>query len=189
MRTANSDMTMRALCVFGGIVAAATTASAAPPVVSAGADQNIEAPSVVLLTGSATDDGPSNSLTYSWSAEPAGVTFTAPNAASSEARIPAAGTYTLTLTVTDGAESGSDALVVTANPAVYPVADDDTQVDNGWLRVAAADVGMNQALLDQAAAYAASAPSGPGAGMIVRHGRLVHAWGDIDLRYDVKSTT
>ncbi len=30
----------------------------------------------------------------------------APNAASTEARIPAAGTYTLTLTVTDGVESG-----------------------------------------------------------------------------------
>src|SRR5690606_14104516 len=27
------------------------------------------------------------------------------------------------------------------------------------------------------------------AGMIVRHGRLVHSWGDIDRRFDMKSTT
>lgn len=205
MRTANSNPTPSAadsgrqtflsvttlslaLGVFSGVVGG--TASAAAPVVSAGADRNIEAPSVVPLTGSATDDGPQASLAYTWSAEPAGVTFTSPDAASTEARIPAAGTYTLTLTVSDGVESGSDALVVTADPAVYPVADnDDTQPDRGWLRVAAADVGMNPALLDQAAAYASSAPSGAGAGMIVRHGRLVHSWGDIDLRYDLKSTT
>ena len=201
MRTAISDPTicaatpshttlpLAALMLALGVIFGASIANAAPPVVSAGDDRSIEAPAVVVLAGSATDDGPAESLVYSWSAEPAGVTFTTPNAASTEARIPAAGAYTVTLTVSDGAESGSDALVVTAEPAVYPSADDDTQPDNGWVRAAAADVGMNQALLDQAAAYASSAPSGAGAGMIVRRGRLVHSWGDIDLRYDLKSTT
>src|SRR5262249_36184582 len=28
-----------------------------------------------------------------------------------------------------------------------------------------------------------------GSGMIVRHGRIVHTWGDINTRYDLKSTT
>ena len=76
-----------------------------------------------------------------------------------------------------------------AESDVYPALDDDTQVDRGWMRVAPAEVGMDQALLDAAAAYASSAPSGAGAGMVVRHGQLVHSWGDIDLRYELKSTT
>lgn len=201
MRTASSgeqipasgfDLEMRSsaaamLLALGVLVG--TDASAAPPAVSAGEDRSIEAPSVVVLAGSATDDGPADALTYSWSAESPDVTFTAPSSASTEARISAPGTYTLTLTVSDGAESGSNSLVITASPAVYPAPDDDTQPDRGWLRVSAADVGMDQALLDQAAAYASSAPSGAGAGMIVRHGRLVHSWGDMDLRFDLKSTT
>jgi CubicO group peptidase (beta-lactamase class C family) len=107
----------------------------------------------------------------------------------------------LTLSVSDGSATGTDAVTITVNPeaqppteaAVYPGSDlsNDT-ADHGWARVnAAAEVGMDQALLDQAATYAqTSGAAKPGsAGMIVRHGRLVQSWGDIDARFDMKSTT
>jgi CubicO group peptidase (beta-lactamase class C family) len=165
------------------------TANAAP-VVSAGADQSIELPtSTATVTGSATDDGlPANStLTYAWTAAPAGVTFANAAAASTGATFAAAGTYTLTLTVSDSALSGTDALTVTVNPTVYPAADlDETNADHGWTRVAPADVGMNLTLLQQAQQYAETAG---GSGLISRRGRLVHSWGDIDERFRSQSTT
>lgn len=188
LRTAPSAVAIL-VGVVGGSGGIASIASAAAPVVSVEGDRTVELPFSATLSGTVTDDGPIEALVYSWSSVPEGVTFTTPAAASTDAHFPAAGSYTLTLTVSDGAESSSDTLTVTANPAVYPVLDDDTQLDRGWLRVAPAEVGMDQALLDQAAAYASSALSGPGSGMIVRRGRLVHSWGDIDLRYELKSTT
>lgn len=51
---------------------------------------------------------------------------------------------------------------------------------------------MDQALLEQAATYAqtSGATKPNSSGMIVRHGRLVYSWGEIDnQRYDMKSTT
>jgi CubicO group peptidase (beta-lactamase class C family) len=60
---------------------------------------------------------------------------------------------------------------------------------------------MTQAGLDTAAAFAQDIPAGninpdpnvprpdPGNGMIVRHGQLVHFWGDIDERLEMKSVT
>jgi CubicO group peptidase (beta-lactamase class C family) len=51
---------------------------------------------------------------------------------------------------------------------------------------------MDQALLDQATAYATTSGTvvaGANAGMVVRHGRIVQSWGDIDRRFDLKSTT
>jgi CubicO group peptidase (beta-lactamase class C family) len=161
------------------------------PVVSAGADQAIELPtSTATVTGSATDDGlPANStLTYAWTATPAGVAFANAAAASTTATFAAAGTYTLTLTASDSALSGTDALTVTVNPAVYPAADlDETNADHGWTRVAPADVGMDLTLLQQAENYAVT--NAGGAGLISRRGRLVHRWGDIDTRYRSQSTT
>jgi CubicO group peptidase (beta-lactamase class C family) len=115
------------------------------------------------------------------------VTFGTASAAATSVTFPEPGTYQLTLTVNDGSASGTDVVQVMVSPAVYPAADTDEAVaDHGWQRVAAADVGMNQAMLDQATAYALT---GGGSGMIVRHGRLVHSWGDLDVRYDLKSTT
>jgi CubicO group peptidase (beta-lactamase class C family) len=165
-------------------------AANAAPVVQAGADQTIELPATAALQGSATDDGAASALTYSWAANPAtGVTFDNAAAAATTAHFTTAGAYTLTLTVNDGTQDGTDSLAVTVNAAVYPAADDDATDDHGWTRVAAADVGMTQSLLDQAATYAQSSPVGPGSGIVVRHGRIVHSWGDIDTRYDLKSTT
>jgi CubicO group peptidase (beta-lactamase class C family) len=126
-------------------------------------------------------------LTYAWTG-PAGVTFSAANAAATSATFPAAGSYTLTLTVSDGTANATDTVAVTVSPAVYPASDTtNDQPDHGWTRVAAAaDVGMNEGPLVEAETYALT---GGGSGMIVRRGRLVRAWGDIDRRYDVKSTT
>lgn len=167
----------------------------AAPTVQAGSDQTIELPTAsAQLTGSATDDA-SQTLTYSWTATsgPSGVTFGTANAAATSVTFPSAGTYVLTLSVSDGSLSGTDTVSVTVNAATFPASDTtNASADHGWTRVAAAtDVGMTQAGLDQAASYAQTAGSTkPGsAGMIVRRGRLVHSWGDIDERFDMKSTT
>lgn len=170
------------------------------PTVEAGDAQTIEWPTAtVQLSGSATDDA-SQTLTYEWTATsgPSGVTFGTANAAETSVTFPSEGTYVLTLSVNDGSATGTDTVTVTVNPepveaAVYPASDvsDDT-VDHGWARVAAADVGMDQALLDQAVSYAQTSGTvnaTDNAGMIVRGGRMVAFWGDIDKRYDMKSTT
>jgi CubicO group peptidase (beta-lactamase class C family) len=168
----------------------------AAPTVQAGTDQTIELPTAsAQLTGSATDDT-AQTLTYTWTATsgPSGVTFGTASAAATSVTFPSAGAYVLTLSVSDGSLSATDTVSVTVNAATYPASDttNDT-ADHGWTRVAAAaDVGMTQSLLDQAANYAqTSGRSNPAdnAGMIVRRGRIVASWGDIDKRYDMKSTT
>jgi len=55
-----------------------------------------------------------------------------------------------------------------------------------WAPALPREVGMDPALLARAHDYALT---GGGAGMIIRHGRLVLAWGDPKARYDLKSTT
>jgi CubicO group peptidase (beta-lactamase class C family) len=167
----------------------------AAPTVQAGTDQTIEWPTAnAQLTGNATDDA-AQTLTYAWTATsgPSGVTFGTANAAATSVTFPAAGTYVLTLSVSDGSLSATDTVSVTVSPATYPAGDltNDT-ADHGWTRVTAAtDVGMNQALLDVAATYAQTGgdATAGSAGMIVRKGRLVHSWGNIDQRFDLKSTT
>lgn len=169
----------------------------AAPTVQAGTDQTIELPTATAqLSGSATDDSSTSTLAYTWSATsgPSGVTFGTANAAATSVTFPSAGAYVLTLSVSDGSLTGTDTVSVTVNAATYPASDlsNDT-TDHGWTRVAAAaDVGMSQTLLDQAANYAQTSGAvntTDNAGMIVRHGRLVASWGDIDKRYDMKSTT
>ncbi|MDY6949097.1 MAG: serine hydrolase [Pseudomonadota bacterium] len=168
------------------------------PTVQAGTDQTIELPvNSANLSGSATDDSSTSTLTYTWSATsgPSGVTFGTANAAATTVTFPSAGNYVLTLTVSDGSANGTDTVAVTVNAPMYPESDAaNTDIDNhGWVRVAAAaDVGMDQALLEQAATYASTSGTvnaSDNAGMIVRHGRIVHSWGSIDKRYDLKSTT
>src|SRR5262249_12463302 len=183
----------------GGNDPPAPPATNAPPTVNAGDDTTATLPNAtVALSGSATDDGPASSLTYAWSADPATVTFSAPSAAATNATFAAAGSYTLRLTVNDGSQSVSDTLVVTVSDTpptgadVFPTADTDQDDLHGWTKVAnAAEVGMTQGGLDDATAYATTVPTGvePGAGMIVRHGKLVHSWGDIDQKRGVKSVT
>jgi CubicO group peptidase (beta-lactamase class C family) len=178
-------------------------ATNAPPTVNAGADATATLPNAtVSLTGSATDDGPATSLVYTWtSSNAAATTFSAPGAAATNATFNAAGSYTLTLSVSDGTLSSSDTLVVTVAAAppppageVWPAADDDTDLTfHGWAKVDATAVGMTQQGLNDAAMIAQTVPAGPqadaGSGMIVRHGQLVHFWGDIDKRKEVKSVT
>jgi len=94
-------------------VSAANTA----PVVNAGADQAISIWDTASLAGSAADDGlPSPSvLTYSWSvvSGPGTVSFGSGTSANTTATFSVPGIYTLRLTVSDGALSGSDDMVVT----------------------------------------------------------------------------
>jgi CubicO group peptidase (beta-lactamase class C family) len=141
--------------------------------------------STVALTGSGTDDNlPSGStLTYKWTAPAnSGITFTSDVAASTTANVTTAGTYTITLTVSDGSLSSSDTAQVVVSPVVYPT--------TAWTTAAPADVAMDAAPLDQAAAYALT---GGGAGMIIRHGRLVKSWPDdataLNARYQLKSAS
>jgi N-acetylneuraminic acid mutarotase len=94
-----------------------------PPVVNAGPDTAITLPTnSVALTGSASDDGnpnPPGALTYAWStvSGPGSVTFSAPNALSTNATFSTAGSYTLRLTVSDSALTTTDDVVVTVNPS------------------------------------------------------------------------
>jgi len=62
--------------------------------------------------------------------------------------------------------------------AIWPMPD--------WQRATSADVGMDEARLQQARDYALT---GGGSGHITRHGKRVMAWGDPKRRYDLKSTT
>jgi CubicO group peptidase (beta-lactamase class C family) len=186
----------------------APPAQNARPTVNAGSDATATLPSAtVALTGSATDDGPAASLTYQWSSAPdTGVTFSAATAAASNVTFTTAGTYTLTLTVNDGTQAGTDTLTVTVNAAPAPAqvwpANDTNETDpfRGWAKVDAAAVGMVQQGLNDAADFAQNVPATvrkdpasttteTGNGMIVRHGQLVHFWGDIDERLEVKSVT
>jgi CubicO group peptidase (beta-lactamase class C family) len=170
-----------------------------PPVASAGADMSTALPNAtVSLSGSATDDGPSTSLTYEWTSSNAAATsFSAASSAATDATFTAAGTYTLTLTVSDGTLTDTDDLTVTVADApppaadIFPADDDNSDALHGWAKVDAATVGMTQAGLDAAATVAQTVPAGvdPGSGMIVRHGQLVHSWGDIDARKEMKSVT
>jgi N-acetylneuraminic acid mutarotase/fibronectin type 3 domain-containing protein len=100
------------------------TAGNLPPVVDAGPDQAITWPAAAALAGSATDDGQPAppSLSYAWSlvTGPGTVAFGAPTAASTSATFSVAGTYTLRLTVDDGAVTGTDTVEVSANNAAPP---------------------------------------------------------------------
>ena len=92
----------------------------AMPTVNVGSDVNVPWPNAaVQLIGSVTDDGlPSNTLTYTWTAGPAGAQFDSAVAKDTTARFAAPGTYVLTLTVDDGALQAADSLTVTiAKPA------------------------------------------------------------------------
>jgi CubicO group peptidase (beta-lactamase class C family) len=162
------------------------------PTANAGADQTVEMPSAAALSGTGTDPE-SATLTFAWSG-PSGVTFSSASTAATNATFSAAGSYELTLSVSDGTNTATDTVLVTVNAAVYPAADnDETLDDRGWARFTTpADAGMDAGLLAQAEAHAqtgAVGPDGPGFGMIVRRGRIVHSWGDIDVRVDIKSVT
>ena len=83
------------------------------PIVNAGADKTLASPGITTLTGTASDDGspvPPGRLTTTWSlaSGPAAVTFSAPNALSTNATFSGAGTYTIRLSAFDGEATSSD---------------------------------------------------------------------------------
>ena len=159
------------------------------PVVSAGPDQSVEFPRSATLQGTASDDGVPTPLTLTWSrlSGPGDVTFTSAATAGSAATFSVAGTYELQLSASDGELTSSDTVLVTVSSATFPAPDVvATDPDHGWDRVDPSEVDMDGAPLAQAQAYAEQAG---GAGLISRYGRIVHSWGNIDQRYDLKSTT
>lgn len=169
-----------------------------PPVVSAGVDYAIQLPTASIPLSGVASDPDGDKLTYQWSTTDAGVTIARPAFASTTATFTAAGTYTLTLTVNDGVVGASDSLTVVvheegASVAFYPAPDlDESLPDRGWARITPAEAGMDAARLTQAQTYATTGPGGvalDGSGMIVKGGRLVHSWGDIDLRFPSQSAT
>ena len=159
------------------------------PLADAGPDQATELPFGVALQGAAVDDGAPQPLAAEWSVEsgPGAVAFADAGQLKTAATFTAAGHYTLRLTVSDSELTSADVMSVTVAPAVYPAPDvTDADPDRGWLRVPPAAVDMDTAALDPAVQYAVAAG---GAGLIVRKGRLVRSWGNIDQRFDLKSTT
>ena len=101
------------------------------PVVNPGSAPAIALSDPANLNGSATDDGfpnPPGALTYNWTAVsgPGAVTFADANAANTTATFSSAGIYTLRLTVSDSALSGSADLVATVGgPLPSPWLDQD----------------------------------------------------------------
>lgn len=163
------------------------------PTVTVGEDQTIQLPANSASVSGTASDPEGAALTYAWTSSPAdGVTFSAPTAASTTVTFTSEGAYTLTLTANDGQATASDSLVVTVQPAAsaevfWPAPDTDESIaDRGWTRVTPAEAGMDQARLDQASTYALTAG---GAGMVVKGGRLVHSWGEIDTKYPSQSAT
>src|SRR5690606_21832955 len=92
------------------------------------------------------------------------------------------GTYTVTLSVSDGTNTATDTATVSV-PAAYPT--------TAWTEVTPSQVGLNAAKLDEARDYALQLnPDGEGGGdgMVIRYGKLAYKWGD-GTRYEVKSAT
>lgn len=89
-----------------------------PPAVSAGGDQTVLEPAEnIPLSGTASDpDGDALSVTWSQRGGPEGVTFSDKTALQTNASFPEVGVYTLTLSVSDGAQSVSDDVSVTVEP-------------------------------------------------------------------------
>src|SRR5438132_9481675 len=120
-----------ALCLFFGLSAATFGQGNQPPTVNAGPAQAIALSDAANLNGSATDDGfpnPPGALTYSWTvvSGPGTVTFANANAASTTATFSSAGSYTLRLTASDSAVSGSaDVVVTVGGPLPSPWLDQD----------------------------------------------------------------
>ena len=88
-----------------------------PPVVGAGADQEVVEGATVALSGTATDADPGDTLTYSWTHDSAlPITITGSDSASASFTAPDVAedtTITVTLTADDGTVGVSDALQVT----------------------------------------------------------------------------
>ncbi len=104
--------------VFDLELAAESLSNNEPPVVSAGADQNVTFPAAVVLKGLTSDDGlpvPPGLLTFAWSqvSGPGTVSFGNAAGLDTTAAFSAPGAYVLRLSVTDSAVSVADDVTVT----------------------------------------------------------------------------
>lgn len=94
------------------------------PVVEAGTDQSLSQPGTLTLSGSVRDDHlPRGTLSAEWTmiSGPSSVDITHPKALLTTAHFSVPGLYRLRLTVSDGATSASDDVLVTVNPSATPV--------------------------------------------------------------------
>lgn len=96
------------------------------PVVSAGTDQTVMIPSVVLLDGTVTDDGlpdPPAAVTTLWSvvSGPGSVAFGDPGRTDTAAGFTVAGVYRLRLSASDGLATAADTIEVTILPPPPPL--------------------------------------------------------------------
>ena len=123
-----------------------------PPVVQAGPDQSVPPGHVVTLDATVGDDGlPPGGLTATWTASDPGVTFAEPGAPDTTATLPGPGSFTLTLTATDGVHTAADSIVVAVNTPPVVAAGPDLGVNLGApIRVTgtAGDDGLPSATLD-----------------------------------------
>ena len=89
-----------------------------PPLVSAGTNAVTPLSSRATLVGSVQDDTATPGLTYQWAkaSGPGNVTFTTPNALITGANFSVAGTYTLSLTVSDGQYASAGYVNVLVSP-------------------------------------------------------------------------
>ena len=96
-----------------------------PPIANAGSDQIVRYGDTVTLDGRGSADPDGDQITYSWThasglttnltgSNTSQPTFTAPSSA---------GTITFTLTVSDGALSDTDDVIITVTPPLPPIAD------------------------------------------------------------------
>jgi hypothetical protein len=128
--------------VFTVIAAAAVNLA---PVVNAGPDQTITFPAAATLTGTATDDGlPSGTLTKTWTkvSGPGTVVFVNASSLNASATFSVAGSYTLRLTVTDGALMSSDDVIINVSSCGAAVAGTITIMANATDNVGVASVQM-----------------------------------------------
>jgi len=102
------------------IIVVDTIAGNSAPVVNAGADQTITAPSAALLSGTATDDGvpAGGGLAITWLkvSGPGAVSFADPTKLSTTATFSVAGTYNLRLTASDTQLTANDEVRIVVNP-------------------------------------------------------------------------
>jgi len=127
------------------------------PSVGAGAPQTIRLPATTAaLVGTANDDGlpnPPASLSLLWSQKsgPAGVVFSAPGAASTNATFPGAGSYVLKLSANDGAlVSTAETTVTVQDPsatqtfetAIATGLDDAEEASGGKMRLTSTDLDL-----------------------------------------------
>lgn len=113
-----------------GIVYSGRTSGNYAPGVWAGHEMWVTLPATPAMTGVATDDGGTPTVTWSHVSGPATAAFTDANDLTTTVTFPAAGRYVLRLTANDGGRSSSDEVTVWVNATVLNTVAD-TAVNSG----------------------------------------------------------